>query len=410
MARRKDQIDTVKREPIAGGCSTISKLPLIVTGHTSPGRAVSAQGARFTDEHNVTWLDFDMALGSVIWGHGREEFADSVRRALIECGAASVPTVLEHEAAQRLLHRLERYEQARFFKGGADACSAAVRIGRAATGRQLIAVDGYHGWHDWSAACAYSETPLTLGILPEVKEAVRFLDPNAGIGAARDALLPFADRVAAVIVRPEVWTGDAIAALRAHCDLSGMVLIFDEITSHYKYGRTGVAGALNIWPDLLCISKGLANGLPLAALVGPKRLMQYASLAHISATYASESTALAALITGENLLCQAIEWPSWRREVQDVIQRVQATLERLGLAQTIEVIDRYGFFSVQSIGMPFKADAVRMHIVGHLTDQQIFTRGWFHGSDRHDPSDWQILGQHLDAALESWLEKSDRFA
>lgn len=387
-------------EPVAGGCSTIGKLPLRAPGRATPNRARTARGSTFIDESNVTWLDFDMALGSVVWGHGRREFADAISTAYRTCGAPSVPSLLERKAALALLRRLPQFEQLRFFKTGADACSASVRIARAATRRPLIAIDGYHGWHDWSVARAYSDDPRTLGVLPSVKRNVLKLNPQAP-AAALSTLRAAAGDLAGVIVRPEAWSRSTLARFRAICRSQRAILIFDEVTSHFKYGKTGRAGALGLWPDMLCISKGLANGLPLAATLGSEALMRYAVVARISSTYASESTALAALIVGDALLGDARQWPSWREALADVIAAVRRAIRRQKLTG-IEIVGHPGFFSLERAGIPFRTDPFRQHLVACLADDLLFTRGWFHGSDQHTEADWRRLRRGLESALASW--------
>jgi glutamate-1-semialdehyde 2,1-aminomutase len=395
-------------DPVAGGCSTIGKLPLVLEGHAVPGRAVSARGSRFTDDRGDVWVDFDMALGSVIWGHGREDFADAIKEAFLECDAASVPTVRERDAAWSLLNRLDRYEQVRFFKTGADACSAAVRLARAATRRPIVAADGYHGWHDWSVAWAYPDDARTLGILPAVKDAVQPLNPGDDGAVARRALFDVGDRLAAIVLRPEAWRPDALAEIAEHCRAAGAVLVFDEVTSHFKYGRAGTAGAIGIFPDLLCISKGLANGLPLAAVLGKERLMRHATSSRISTTYATESIALAAAMLGERLLDAADEWPTWRDTLFDVVQSIRMRVEEIGLSNEVELIVHPGFFSIERRGTPFKSDPLRSHIVGHLGARRLFSRGWFHGSDRHTAEDWFALRTALDDALVAWAAGDGR--
>jgi glutamate-1-semialdehyde 2,1-aminomutase len=389
-------------DPVASGCSTLGKLPITIGGRASPVRAISTAGACFHDEGGGVWLDFDMALGSVVWGYGRSDFAEAIRDALIQCGAASVPTMRERDAACALLRRLPQYEQVRFFKTGSDACSAAVRLARAATGREMIAADGYHGWHDWSVSRAYSDDARTLGILPEVKAAVRSLQPEASADAARAVLQETGERLAAVIVRPEAWNRESLSVVIDQARILGALVIFDEVTSHFKYGRRGVAGMLSCWPDLLCVSKGLANGLPLATVLGHERVMRFAAPARITTTFATESTAFAALMLGERLLSAAAEWPSWRSDARRVIDYCRHLIHRAGLEPEIRMVVHPGFFSIEPAHEPFKESALRYHIIGLLRERRIFSRGWFHGSDLHRPEHWDALGEALEAALLSW--------
>jgi glutamate-1-semialdehyde 2,1-aminomutase len=222
---------------------------------------------------------------------------------------------------------------------------------------------------------------------------------------AKRTITAIADRLAAIIIRPEAWSPQAIGEFSGLCRQTGMILIFDEVTSHFKYGRHGAAGKLGIWPDLLCISKGLANGLPLSALLGSEALMRHANSARISTTYASECTALAALMVGEHLMSQSPSWPVWQREMGLVVQGIQRQIYALDISSELEIVQHPGFFSIQSKGKPFRDDPFRYYLVGHLADHGIFTRGWFHGSDNHTPADWQRLQWALSDSLSRWVQR-----
>jgi glutamate-1-semialdehyde 2,1-aminomutase len=388
-------------DPVASGCSTLGKLPLSLERHLHPGKVVSASGASFKDEHGASWLDFDMALGSVVWGYGRAAFGDALRDAWLSCCAASVPTLAEHAAAEQLLDRLPRYDQVRFFKTGSDVCSAAIRLCRATTGRDFIATDGYHGWHDWSVARAYSDDSRTLGVLTAVREAVVPLEPEAGAEPALQRLGD-APSVAGVMLRPEAWRPGELARLVNTCRHDAIPIIFDEVTSHFKYGRAGVAGTIDLWPDLLCISKGLANGLPLAALLGPQAIMSQAGSAKISTTYATEGTAFAAMMVGERLLADSPEWPSWRGLLGETVTRLIDLVRSLRLDAELQFVVHPGFFSIQRRNVPFKPDPFRLHVAAVLAAKGIFSRGWFHGSDVHTAADFTALEDALAKALHGW--------
>jgi glutamate-1-semialdehyde 2,1-aminomutase len=384
---------------IPGGASTLAKMPDNVPASARPSFAESCDGARFTDVDGREWLDFDLAVGSVVWGHGRREISEAIGHVCARLPSAPVRTTLEVEAAEALLQRLSAYEQVRFFKTGADTVSAAVRLARAATRRDLICAAGYHGWHDWCAYHHYGERGLGI---PEPVGELTLKPPATTVNAVLKLLADRHDELAAVVVRPDEWSRAELLSMKQECQARGVVFVFDEITAHFKCGRLGAAGWRDVWPDLLCISKGLANGSPLAAMLGPRHLMQRCLETRISTTYAGEPIALAAMIACETLLEAVPSWPSWSEHLAGVRDMLAGRVLALGLQDDLQIDSRPGYFWIGSSGRPFRDDPFRLHVVKELGAQGLFTRGWFHGSDAHSSADFSVLGRSLDDALISW--------
>ena len=176
----------------------------------------------------------------------------------------------------------------RFLKTGAEACAAAVRIARAHTGRDLVLGSGYFGWLDWWTPAA--------GVPAGAHADYRHL-PFNDRGRWHAELHAAGDRLAAVVVEPlvEVLADvEWLRELRAHCDQVGAVLIFDEVKTGFRLHRGGAQALLGVTPDLTTLGKAIANGFPLAAVVGNMRVMSAVHRTWISSTLATELTALAA--------------------------------------------------------------------------------------------------------------------
>jgi glutamate-1-semialdehyde 2,1-aminomutase/spore coat polysaccharide biosynthesis protein SpsF len=182
-------------------------------------------------------------------------------------------------------------DQVRFLKTGSEACSAAIRIARAVTGRHMVLSEAYHGWHD----AFVSLTPPALGV-PHHQEIAPL--------ARMPDVAP--DSVAAVIVEP-VITDDSPARikrlheLRAWCDKHGALLIFDEVITGFRTPGNSVAKRHNVTPDLSCFGKAIANGMPLAAVAGSAKVMSGADY-FVSSSYAGETLSLAAALKTMTLL------------------------------------------------------------------------------------------------------------
>ncbi len=204
---------------------------------------------------------------------------------------SGLTSTLEPALAERLVAVVPCAERALFLKSGAEAVSAALRLARTATGRDVVLASGYFGWHDWASDAE------TRGVPESARAAIVRVprDDVAGLTAAIDRVRP--DRVAAILVEPIVERlPDAtwIRELRDRASEIGAVLIFDEVKTAFRVAPGGYQQLAGVVPDVAVIGKALANGYPLAAVVGREDVLDAARRTWISSTLASEATALAA--------------------------------------------------------------------------------------------------------------------
>jgi glutamate-1-semialdehyde 2,1-aminomutase len=277
---------------IPGFTSTGSKRPEALFG-TAPGgdlpvRMIASHGARLRDEGGREYLDFIMALGAVTLGYGHPEIMAAATDALQRGVVGSLPPVEEERLAARLGDLLPWCERIRFLKTGAEAVAAAVRLGRAHTGRDRILGCGYHGWLDLS-----SREPGVPAAVSRLYGAIPFNDVERTIEAIREG----GDELAVVLVEPVVERAPALDWLRALRDETrrvGAVLVFDEIKTGFRVAMGGAAERWGVAPDLAVYGKGLGNGFPLAAVGGRAEIMDGVRRTWISSTLATELVALAA--------------------------------------------------------------------------------------------------------------------
>ena len=275
---------------IPGGTSTGSKRPDAMFGPGMPGptHITEALGCRVRTTDDVWLIDLTGALGAVSLGYADPAVTEAVVRAVHRGPAGGLPYTDEVTLAERLRGFLPCAEQTRFLKSGAEACAAAVRIARAHTARNHVLGSGYFGWLDWWA-------PAT-GVPTNAHADYTHL-PFNDRDAWRTALADAGETLAAVMVEPlvEVFADvEWLHELRAQCDAVGAVLIFDEVKTGFRVDRGGAQAVLGVTPDLSVIGKALANGYPLAAVVGRAEVMSAAERTWISSTLATELTAIAA--------------------------------------------------------------------------------------------------------------------
>ena len=314
---------------IPGGASTGSKRHDALYGEGAdfgPTHFSSARGCVITTAAGVELTDCTMALGSVAIGYADSVVSRSVSEAALRGNVSGLSHVLEVTVAERLCEVIPCAEQVRFLKTGAEAVSAAVRIARTYTGRDRVIGSGYFGWHDWSSTA--------LGVPPAVRRD--FIDvPFDDITALERAADEAGDQLAAIILEPVVErlpSEDWVRAARKLCDARGAILIFDEIKTGFRIATGGYQEYASIEPDLATFGKALANGYPLAAVVGRAAVMEAATRTWISSTLASEATSLAAAAA-------VLEWHE-RAEVCDELWKagaeLRAALERARDASGVE--------------------------------------------------------------------------
>ena len=273
---------------MAGFTSTRSKGPdALFGGPGGPTHMVRAEGARVWTADGRVLIDWTMALGAVGLGYGHPAVVEAVGKAARDGAVGPLPPVREVEIAERLVAAYPGAEQARFFKTGAEAVQAAVRVARVATGRSRVVHCGYHGWLD--GPTAGKGVPDAVARL---WTAVPFDDVVALERACGEGEPP-----AAILLEPVIERAPSLAwleAARALATARGCPLVFDEVKTAFRLARGGAAERWGVRPNLAVVGKALANGFPLAAVLGRADLMARFRETWISSTLATEFVALAA--------------------------------------------------------------------------------------------------------------------
>jgi glutamate-1-semialdehyde 2,1-aminomutase len=277
---------------IPGGASTGSKRAGALYGEGTdfgPTHYARASGCHVTTAGGRTLIDCTMALGSVAIGYADETVTRAVLQAAALGNVAGLSHTSEVEIADRLCDIIPCAEQVRFLKSGAEAVAAAVRISRTYTGKNRIVASGYLGWLDWANDAR--------GIPPGAHADVTRV-PFDDVAALEQACAGAGGDLAAIVIEPVVErlpSPEWLAAARRLCDASGAVLVFDEMKTGFRLRPGGYQDYGKFEPDLATFGKAMANGFPIAAVVGRAAVMEAATDTWISSTLAGEATALAAV-------------------------------------------------------------------------------------------------------------------
>lgn len=389
------------RHVIPAGSSTLAKSPARLAYGVSPFYAQRASGSHFWDIDGNEWLDCEMSMGTVVWGHCREE-VDAAMLAQIQKGVHfSIPSTLELDLAERLLGRFPQYQAAKFFTNGADAVYACVRAARFFSSRPMTLSCHYHGWLDWASPTYYHCTPQDLGILDET--LAHHISCYGGYPDLLEQINTNKDRLAAVVLCPANYEPDVLTQVLDLCRKNHIFVVFDEVTSGIRFAKGGATTAFALQPDYLCLSKGLTNGLPLAVALGGTDEILVMERLKISSAHAGSHLSLAAALACEDLLEHATVWPSWKPQTDRLMEEISAVLDTVP-GHKLALSGSAGCFSVITQGTDFLQDPFRQYMMRYLAKHRIFSKGYILFSDAHTQQEIDFIGQILVECIQTYAE------
>ena len=290
MYKKSEQLldRALKSIPLAS--QTFSKSLTQYPRGVSPFFIEKGKGARVWDVDGNEYVDFVNALAAVTLGYCDKDIDGAVQEQMKSGVTFSLPHKLEMEVAEKLIQIIPCAEKVRFAKNGTDATSAAVRIARAYTGKEHIAVCGYHGWQDWYIG----STTRDLGVPQSVKELTHKFEYN-NIESLEKI---FQEReLACVIMEPmnvEYPKDGFLKGVKELAHKNNALFILDETITGFRYSLGGAQELFGVTPDLATFGKGMANGYPLSAVVGSNEVMQKVEDIFFSGTFGGETLSLAA--------------------------------------------------------------------------------------------------------------------
>ena len=270
---------------IAGGVNSPVRAWKSVGGH--PRFVLKAKGSRIYDTLGKAYIDYVLSWGPMILGHAHPDVTAAVRVALKQGTSFGAPTLLETAIAEMISSALPSIERIRMTSSGTEAAMTAIRLARGYTGRKLIVkFDGcYHG-HSDSVLIKAGSGPTTLGIpgSPGVPDDIARLTlslPYNDTNALAKTVKRYGSQLAAVIVEPVAGNMGVVAPreeflkqLRVLTAENGIVLIFDEVITGFRFTFGGYQTLVGVTPDLTCLGKIIGGGLPVGAIGGHKKIME----------------------------------------------------------------------------------------------------------------------------------------
>lgn len=278
-------------ECIAQGALTNSKRTECLVRGVYPTHVSRGEGCYLIDTRGNRYVDFICGLGSNILGYADEEVTNALADAAKDGCSLSLASSLEVQVAERVKELFPCIDKLKFLKTGTEACLAAIRVARAATGKKFVYSEGYHGWSDEFVGM----TPPHLGV-----------NPSGYMRKLPAQFHEMAADTAAVIIEPvstdasdsrRAW----LQSLRDYCTEHDIALIFDEVITGFRWPKFSVTNLWGITPDLICLGKAMGNGMPISVVGGSRKFMDCGEY-FVSSTFAGERLSLAAAYKTMELL------------------------------------------------------------------------------------------------------------
>jgi glutamate-1-semialdehyde 2,1-aminomutase len=298
MKLTKEKLWKKAKRVILGGNLLLSKRPEMFLPEYWPTYFKKAKGINVWDLKNRKYIDMIFAVGQSTLGYANKYVDNEVQKNLIKGNMTTLNCAEEVQLAQKLVDIHPWSDMAKFTRSGGEANALAVRIARAASGKDCVAICGYHGWHDWYLSINLaSKNSLNDHLLPG-------LEPLGVPKSLKNNVIPFKKNdikdlekiskkfdlgvVKVEIARNELPDKIFLKKLRKFCDEKKIILIFDECTSGFRRNLGGIHMTTGIYPDLAMFGKALGNGYAINAIIGKKKIMRAAEKSFISSTFWTE--------------------------------------------------------------------------------------------------------------------------
>ncbi len=286
---------------IPGGTQLLSKRPELMAPKQWPAYFSEARGCEIWDLDGRHYYDMSTnGIGSCLLGFNDPDIKRAVIRRINLGSMCTLNPPEEVYLADKLIEIHDWADQARFTRTGGEAAAVAIRIARATTDRSIIAICGYHGWHDWYLAANLGESDELRGHLLPGLEPLGVPRELRGTTIAfrynkkdefKEILEKYGTKIAAVIMEPCRYNDPEqgfLEYIREETKKHGILLIFDEITIGWRLYFGGAHLKFGVNPDIAIYAKALGNGYPIGAIIGTKEAMEGANSSFISSTYWTE--------------------------------------------------------------------------------------------------------------------------
>jgi glutamate-1-semialdehyde 2,1-aminomutase len=409
------------QQVLPGGVNSPVRAFKAVGGN--PFFVARAAGPRLTDVDGKSYFDYVCSWGPLLHGHAHPVVLEAIRTAAANGWSYGAPCEAEVELAELVRQRMPVVEMVRFVNSGTEATMAAVRLARAATGREVILkFEGcYHGHADAFLVKAGSGV-ATFGLpdspgVPAGLASLTVTAPFNDVAAVTEIFRQRGHEIAAVIVEPYVGNAGFIppvpdfhSTLRALCDRAGSLLIFDEVMTGFRVARGGATERLGVRPDLVTLGKIIGGGMPVGAYGGRRDLMSRIAPAgpvYQAGTLSGNPVAMAAGLATLKLAAEPGFYDTLERRTARLVTGIGDAARRHGVPTTVG-------HAGSMWGVYLTAGPVRSFADAKRSDTALFAR-WHAAALARGvflaPSAFEagfVSSAHTDADIEETLKQLDQ--
>jgi glutamate-1-semialdehyde aminotransferase/spore coat polysaccharide biosynthesis protein SpsF (cytidylyltransferase family) len=335
---------------IPGGTMLFSKNPDLFLPKFWPAYFEKTKGCNVWDLEGRKYFDFSMmGVGTNILGYSRNEVDDAVRKVIDKGNMSTLNSREEILLAEKLIQMHPWAGKARFARTGGEAAAIAVRIARAATGKDKVAICGYHGWHDWylSANLSHSQNlnshlmrnlPIE-GVQKNLKNSAFVFEYNNFDQLKKIVSQNNIGTVIMEVSRNEPPKKNFLENVRKLTKNKNIVLIFDECTSGFRETFGGLHLKYKINPDIVTFGKALGNGYAVNAVLGTESVMDYANSTFISSTFWTERIGSVAGLKTLEIMEKIKSWKTISSLGRKIKIKWEALAKKHKLKLTIQGLD-----------------------------------------------------------------------
>jgi len=391
------------KKSIPGGNMLLSKRAEMFLPDQWPAYYSKAKGCTVWDMDGNPYTDMCiMGIGTNILGYGHPEVDAAVLDAVKSGNMSTLNCPEEVYLAERLVDMHSFADMARFCRSGGEANAVAIRIARAAAGKDKVAFCGYHGWHDWYLAANLGDGETLAGhLLPG-------LEPKGVPQDLAGSVLPFnyncfeelealVDAHEIGVIKMEVSRNEGpkdgfLQKVRDLATERGIVLIFDECTSGFRETFGGLYKKYDVEPDLMVLGKALGNGYAITGVIGRREIMQAAQSTFISSTFWTERIGPAAALKTLDVMERERSWEKITATGKDIKARWKKLADRHGLQ-----IDLWGLDAL--CGFTFKSENALAYKT--LISQELLAVGYLAGNSVY------VCTEHTSDVVDGFFEALD---
>jgi glutamate-1-semialdehyde 2,1-aminomutase len=330
---------------IPGGNMLLSKRAEMFLPDQWPAYFSKAKGCKVWDLDGREYVDMSiMGVGTNILGYGHPEVDEAVSRVIKDGNMSSLNCQEEVILAEKLIELHPWADMANFARSGGEANAIAIRIARAASKKDNVAICGYHGWHDWYlAANIQSENNLdahllsgldTAGVPRNLKNTVFPFLYNDFEGLLKIVNENQIGTIKMEVMRNQEPKDDFLKKLRDLASERGIILVFDECTSSFRETFGGLHKKYGIDPDIAVFGKALGNGYAITAILGRREIMEVAQSTFISSTFWSERIGPAAAIKTLEVMEREKSWET----ITQIGSTIKDGWQRIALKYKLDIV------------------------------------------------------------------------